>query len=65
MHQAAGMVAVQGSMSVRTALVLIRTHAFAEAMEISLLAEQIISRSTRFDHDTDSWVAGTGSKGSK
>jgi hypothetical protein len=52
-------------MSVRTALVLIRTHAFAEAMEISLLAEQIISRSTRFDHDTDSWVAGTGSKGSK
>jgi len=63
-HQAAGMVAVQGSMSVRTALVLIRTHAFAEAMEISLLAEQIISRSTRFDHDTDSWVAGTGSKGS-
>ena len=55
-HQAAGMVAVQGSMSVKAALVLIRTHAFAEAMELSELAEKIITRATRFDSLLDSWI---------
>jgi transcriptional regulator with GAF, ATPase, and Fis domain len=63
-HQAAGMVAVQGSMSVKAALVLIRTHAFAEAMEISDLAEAIITRATRFEPASDSWITSTGSEGS-
>ncbi len=55
-HQAAGMVSVQGSTSVKSALVLIRAHAFAESIALADLAEQIVSRATRYDRVLDAWL---------
>jgi GAF domain-containing protein len=55
-HQAAGMIAVQGSMSVKAALVLIRAHAFAQDIDLAELADRIVSRATRFDGDADAWT---------
>jgi hypothetical protein len=54
-HQAAGMVAVQGSMSVRDALVSLRAHAFASNCELSTLAERVVTRKTRLDPGTRTW----------
>jgi hypothetical protein len=55
-HQAAGMVAVQGLISVKAALVLIRAHAFADDIELTHLAERIVSRTTWFDRNLDTWI---------
>jgi hypothetical protein len=54
-HQAAGMIAIQGSMSVRDALVTLRSHAFASNSQLSELAERVISRETRFESETGTW----------
>jgi hypothetical protein len=62
-HQAAGMVAVQGSMPVKEALVLIRAHAFAQSIELSELADQIVSRATHFDRDSATWIDERGPRG--
>jgi hypothetical protein len=59
-HQAAGMVAVQGSISVKEALVLIRAHAYATQSELVQLARAIVTRATRFDPLTDDWVEDEG-----
>ncbi|MGD0055150.1 MAG: GAF domain-containing protein [Acidimicrobiales bacterium] len=55
-HQAAGMVAVQGSMSVGSALVSLRAHAFALNVALSELAQRVVTRQTAFDPTSRSWV---------
>jgi hypothetical protein len=55
-HQAAGMVSIQASISVRDALVLLRAHAFGVGCGLSDLAGRVVSRSTHFDPDTQEWV---------
>jgi hypothetical protein len=54
-HQAAGMVAVQGSISVRDALVSLRAHAFATDTRLSALAGRVVTRETRFDPRSRGW----------
>jgi hypothetical protein len=54
-HQAAGMVAIQGFMSVRDALVTLRAHAFASNCQLSELAERVVSRETRFESESGTW----------
>jgi hypothetical protein len=55
-HQAAGMLAVQGSMPVKDALVALRAHAFSSNTELSDLAEQVVARQTRLDPVAMEWV---------
>jgi hypothetical protein len=55
-HQAAGMLAVQGSMSVKDALVLLRARAYGEGCRLSTLAEQVVRRTSRFIPETQEWV---------
>jgi hypothetical protein len=55
-HQAAGMLAVQGSMSVKDALVLLRAHAFGDGSQISDLADRVVMGTTRFDSKTREWI---------
>ena len=59
-HQAAGMLAVQGSTNVGEALVLLRTHAFATDTPISTLATRVIARETSFDREKGMWLDETG-----
>jgi hypothetical protein len=59
-HQAAGMVAVQGSMSVGSALVALRAHAFATNASLSELALRVVVRETYFDPVTSSWHGESG-----
>lgn len=54
-HQAAGMIAVQGSMSIRDAMVSMRAHSFAVDWELAALATRILSRETRFDPQSRMW----------
>lgn len=54
-HQAAGMVAVQGSMTVGTALVALRAHAFAMNISLSELSLRVVTRQTVFDPDSALW----------
>jgi hypothetical protein len=55
-HQAAGMLAIQGSMTVRDALVFLRAHAFAIASQLSDLAERVVSGTTRLAPDSREWI---------
>jgi hypothetical protein len=48
-HQAAGIVSVQGAMSVDDALAWIRAYAFAEAESIGDVASAIVARKLRYD----------------
>ncbi len=57
-HQAAGMLAVQGSMSVKDALVSLRSHAFSSDTELSILAENVVTRRIRFDPLAREWIEG-------
>jgi hypothetical protein len=57
-HQAAGMLSVQASMSVKDALVLLRAHAFAIGCQLSELANRVVSRSTRYESDSQNWIDG-------
>jgi hypothetical protein len=54
-HQAAGMVAVQGSMTVRDALISLRAHSFATNCDLSVLAGRVLSRQARFDPVSQLW----------
>jgi hypothetical protein len=54
-HQAAGMVAVQGSMSIGDALATLRAHAFSTSATPSALARRIVARDTFFDPVTRDW----------
>ncbi len=54
-HQAAGMIAVQGSMSVGNALVALRAHAFATNASLSELAIRVVLREIFFDPNPGSW----------
>ena len=54
-HHAAGMLAVQGSMSVGDALVSLRAHAFATGANLSVLSESVVARTTRFLPDSGTW----------
>jgi hypothetical protein len=54
-HQAAGMLAVQGSLSVKDALVYLRAHAFGIGCPLSELADRVVSGSTRLDFETRVW----------
>jgi hypothetical protein len=49
------MIAIQGSMSVRDALVTLRAHAFVRNCQLSELAERVISRETAFEPDSGTW----------
>jgi hypothetical protein len=55
-HQAAGMLAVQGSMPVKDALVALRAHAFSSETELSILAEHVVTRKARLDPVAMEWV---------
>jgi hypothetical protein len=55
-HQAAGMVAVQGSMSVKDALVILRAHAFAIGCRLGELADRVVSLTTRYELESMEWV---------
>jgi len=55
-HQAAGMLAVQGLTDVGDALVLLRTHAFATNTPISTLATRVIARETSFSRENGTWL---------
>lgn len=54
-HQAAGMVAVQGAMSVGNALVALRAHAFALNCALADLAQRVVVREVYFEPITASW----------
>jgi hypothetical protein len=54
-HQAAGMVAIQASISVKDALVLLRAHAFVIGCQLSDLAGRVVSRTMCFDPDFQEW----------
>ncbi len=54
-HQAAGMVAIQGVMPIKEALVTLQAHAFALDMDLSVLASQVVARTTWFDGMTGLW----------
>jgi len=57
-HQAAGMVAVQGSMSIGDALSTLRAHAFSTNATSSALARRVVARETRFDPAAREWMDG-------
>lgn len=53
-HQAAGMLAVQGSISIKSALVALRARAFATSTSLVSLADQVVNRKISF-HSTSTW----------
>jgi hypothetical protein len=59
-HQAVGMLAVQGSTDVGEALVLLRSHAFATSTPISTLAVRVISREIGYLPSSGTWLDKTG-----
>ncbi|HUY43695.1 MAG TPA: ANTAR domain-containing protein [Acidimicrobiales bacterium] len=54
-HQAAGMVAVQGSLSVSDALVALRAHSFATNQGLSELAARVVTRRIRYEARDGVW----------
>jgi hypothetical protein len=59
-HQAAGMVSVQGAMSVGNALVTLRTHAFATSTALLALAKRVVAREVIFEPASGAWREATG-----
>lgn len=55
LHQAAGMVAVQGSMSTQDALIVLRARAFANDSLIADVAASVITRRVCYDPMDRSW----------
>ena len=55
-HQAAGMVAVQGAVTVGEALARLRAHAFALNVTATALASRVIFRETVFDALSREWL---------
>jgi hypothetical protein len=56
-HQAAGMVAVQGKMSLGDAMVALRAHAFGTGTSMTEMAESVVRRETAFEPTTGTWVS--------
>jgi GAF domain-containing protein len=54
-HQAAGMVAVQGDMTLGTAMVALRAHAFATNISLAELSLRVVTRQTAFDPHSVMW----------
>jgi hypothetical protein len=54
-HQAVGMVAVQGSTTVATAMVALRAHAFTMNISLSELSLRVVTRQIVFDPDSTLW----------
>jgi hypothetical protein len=54
-HQAAGMLAIQGSMSVRDALVTLRAHAFATSSHLNDVANDVVARRKYYEPSTGMW----------
>ena len=55
-HQASGMVAVQGAMSIKDALVTLRMHAYASEIGLAELAARVIARRVRFEAKGRTWT---------
>lgn len=55
-HQAAGMVSIQGDLSVKDALVALRAHAFATGQSLNQIAERVVSRRLVLDESTRQWL---------
>jgi len=55
-HQAAGMVSVQMGVSIGTALVHLRAHAFAEGTSLAAIANAVVARRLRFSSGDDGAV---------
>jgi hypothetical protein len=58
-HQAAGMLSIQGSMSAKDALVFLRARAFGVGSQLSDLAERVVTGATHFDATTGEWIDDT------
>jgi hypothetical protein len=54
-HQASGMLSVQAKLSVKDALVMLRSHAYVVNLSPSELAQRIIDRETRFNLEAEGW----------
>ena len=54
-HQAAGMVAVQGSLNVSDAMVALRAHAFATDQGLPALAANVVARRIRYNPSDGAW----------
>jgi hypothetical protein len=54
-HQAAGMVAVQGEMDLSDAYVALRGHAFGSGVSMTSLARSVVRRETFYDPTTGGW----------
>ena len=57
-HWACGMVAVQGTMSVRDSLVILRSHAFATGVTLADLAARVVANETHWNADRLAWADG-------
>ena len=55
-QQAAGMVAIQGAMSVGDALVALRSHAFCSDTSLADLSQRVVARRTYLDPKTKEWL---------
>jgi hypothetical protein len=56
-HQAAGMVAIQGEMDLSDAMVTLRAHAFGSGMSMTDVAQRVVRRETIYDPVARDWVA--------
>jgi hypothetical protein len=54
-HQAAGMVAVQASMTLGDALVALRSHAYALTAPLADTAARVVARELWYDREVDTW----------
>jgi GAF domain-containing protein len=54
-HQAAGMVAVQGGLGLSDAFVALRAHAFSSGVSMAALAESVVRRDTHYNPGTRAW----------
>jgi len=57
LHQAAGMVAVQGAMTTSDALIVLRARAFAIDSQLADVAVSVITRRMRYEPTDQSWQA--------
>ncbi len=58
-HWACGMLAVQGTVSVSDALVILRSHAFATGVTLAGLAARVVANETHWDADRLAWADGS------
>jgi hypothetical protein len=55
-HQAAGMVAVQALISISSALIALRMHAFATSESLQRVSARVVGRELRFDQESQEWI---------